>query len=373
MDWLDLHKQSEELASQAHALLRSGDEVAARHAFAEAARAETDALAQVDPAKQKTLGITAVSATSLWFKAGDLHEAARLAHQMLASHALPDFAREQLDDILLSVYSEQEKTRSQVAFLPGSVAVSVQGGEVLRGAAPLDLIVERVKTIQALYYRVIEWTSKLPHRKHGGPPKEISDSFEPWLVQAPPGSFQFAVAIRKTPQLDLFENTKAEAPQLARRFLQVVKTVASDDDGAATKVLIPEDDYRQTFRKLVRNLAPSAGSFDALQLRSEEHEEDSIALRRDIRPKLTKVLRAEQPPPLTNEGEEYIEVKGMLRGLDLNRDWLRVDIDDRVVEIKGLSEAVDDIIGPMVNRPVVVRAIKSVHGQLRFVDIEPAQ
>jgi hypothetical protein len=39
------------------------------------------------------------------------------------------------------------------------------------------------------------------------------------------------------------------------------------------------------------------------------------------------------------------------------------------VHIGGLKEAVDDVIGPMVNRPVLVRVVKT-KGKLKFIDIE---
>lgn len=38
--------------------------------------------------------------------------------------------------------------------------------------------------------------------------------------------------------------------------------------------------------------------------------------------------------------------------------------------VKGLSQTVDDVIGPMVNKRVLVRALKPQAGALRFLDIE---
>jgi hypothetical protein len=41
-------------------------------------------------------------------------------------------------------------------LLPGQVFFSVKGGDVVTGGAPLDLIVEKVQTIQPIFYRTIE-------------------------------------------------------------------------------------------------------------------------------------------------------------------------------------------------------------------------
>jgi hypothetical protein len=56
----------------------------------------------------------------------------------------------------------------------------------------------------------------------------------------------------------------------------------------------------------------------------------------------------------------------------LDRDWLEVLADGENRRIEGLQDTVDDVIGPLVNRPVVVRAIFSVDKKLRFIDIELA-
>jgi hypothetical protein len=55
--------------------------------------------------------------------------------------------------------------------------------------------------------------------------------------------------------------------------------------------------------------------------------------------------------------------------LDLDRDWLEISIGDgRHQKIAG--ETVDDVIGPMVNHDVIVRAVRGRRDILNFVDIE---
>ncbi|BCL93379.1 hypothetical protein ACNRBV_04070 [Ralstonia pseudosolanacearum] len=371
MDWISLHRQSEKFARQAHEKLGAGDDIGAKRAFAEAAKLEAQALDLLDVNKERTRGVAAVSATSLWYKAGELGVAAQFAYRQLGVGGLPDFAQEQLEELLRAIYDEREKSKYQANFLPGKVSVSVKGGEVLHGAAPLDLIVDRVKTIQAMFYRVLEWETKRPHRRSGPPPKEIASKFEPWLLQEAPGSFQFSVAVKTNPQLQLFADDSAvEARDVAERFLNIVQTVITDDSGEMTKMLIPEDDYRSTFRKLVRNLTPTGGSFESLELQVPGLVE---APRMDAasRTRISNVVRSEQPKPDASAGEAAVEITGHLRALDLNRDWLKVQTDEGGdVTVKGLSQTVDDVIGPMVNKRVLVRALKPQAGALRFLDIE---
>ncbi|WP_126219926.1 hypothetical protein [Burkholderia vietnamiensis] len=370
MDWLTLHKESEAFAREAHEALRNGDTPVAKANFRKAAEVEARALECLDVSKVRTRGITAVSAASLWYKADGFNEACALAYQQLGIGGLPDFAIEQLEDLIQSVYTERERAKYDVSFLPGMVSVSVRGGEVLRGAAPLDLIVDRVKTIQSMFFRVVEWLEDRPHRRKGPPPKEVGSIFEPWLLQDVPGSFQFSVAVKATPQLELFEKNHPGAGDIARRFLEVVQTVVSDETGDATAALVPQADYRSTFRKLVRNLTPTDGVFDSIQLRVGGCEESPL-INAQSRSKISKVIRYEQPKPDIAAGEREVEVRGVLRALDLNQDWLKVHVEDKGdVMIKGLSQAVDDVIGPMVNKSVLVRAVRPKTGALRFVDIE---
>jgi hypothetical protein len=320
--------------------------------------------------KIKTRGITAVSASALFYKAGEFEAACQLAYALLGSNTLPDFARIQLEELVQAVFNEREKEKYDIRFLPGMVNVAVRGGEVLRGAAPLDLIVDRVKTIQAMFYRVIEWTTARPHRK-GPPTKDVSQLFQPWLLQEAPGSFQFSVAIKSSPQLDLFEMQNPGATDLARQFLNIVQTISTDETGDETKALVPDNSYRTTFRKLVRNLTPTGKEFDSLEFRSAGIE-DSPRINAVARSKIAKVIRAEQP--IAAVGELDVELSGSLRAVDLNDDWLKIHLPDKGEEkVTGVSQQVDDVIGPMVNRQVLVRAVRTKSGSLRFVDIELAE
>lgn len=63
------------------------------------------------------------------------------------------------------------RSTSRLAILPDTrtcpgkkptFAESVKGGEVITGGAPLDLIVEKVQTIQSMFYRTVECIKDLP-------------------------------------------------------------------------------------------------------------------------------------------------------------------------------------------------------------------
>ncbi len=94
MSWIEHHTQSEHKASNAELQERK-----ARILYGEAAVEEELAFKDLDKTSLKTLGITAVSAVSLWLKAGQNQNAIRFGKIALEEN-LPYFARLEISEIL---------------------------------------------------------------------------------------------------------------------------------------------------------------------------------------------------------------------------------------------------------------------------------
>ena len=265
MTWADLHRTSEAFAIEAEQMMRAGSVSQATSLYGKAADYEQQALATLDATKARTRGITAVSAVSLWYKAADYERAEQLAYSMLADHSVPAFARVDLRNLVQAIWTESTKTGANANFLPGQIFVSVKGGEVVTGGAPMDLILEKVQTIQSMFYRTVEFISGMPLRSGGAPPKDIQEFCRPWLFQAAPSSYQFSVAIQEVKQMDLFRED--QRPDLvAHQFLEILRATASDDP-KELEAIVPKAEYRTAFLKLSRNLAPTGKSFESIELR----------------------------------------------------------------------------------------------------------
>ncbi len=365
MTWAESHQRSEDFASRATLARQAGNFAEAVALYAEAAAAEEQALLAVDVGKDRTRGITAVSAVSLWFKAREYRRAEQLAFSIMSSGSLPEFAFVDLRTLVQAVWTESSKRQANVSFLPGQVVVSVKGGQVISGGAPLDLIVEKVQTIQALFYRTIEFVKGMPHRSHGGPVREIQEACRPWLFQAAPGSYQFSVAIQEPAQADFFKES-IKPDQVAWHFLEILKSTV-DEDRHALESIVPDRQYRSTFLKLSRNLAPTGRTFRQLEVRSAG-EMSGVLLIPENRSTINRNLREEAGQQEGELGRQET-IQGVLRAVHLDKDWLDIVADGKAVHIGGLKDAVDDVIGPMVNRPVLVRVVKT-KGKLKFMDIE---
>ncbi len=368
MSWAEHHSESERLAAEAEVALRSGDDVRARSLYADAAQAEARALCDLDPGKTRTLGISAVSAVALWYKARNYPEAERLAHHWLSTQKLPPFATEQLQGLLQAIWSELVREQAGIRFVPGEVLVSVKGGEVVAGGAPLDLVVQKVEGVQALFYRTAEFLKGLPHRKRGPASAEVQEICRPWLFQTAPGSYQFAVAIQEPAQRDLFAPPKPSTHEISAAFLRILRASVDDPDNALPQI-VPDAEYRGTFLRLARSLAPTGTTFSELEV-SSPTETKPVTLVPTSRKAIGDAIRRQFPRPTADDAAQEETLRGILRALHLDDDWLEVAVENEHIRIFEAGETVDDVVGPMVNKKVVVQAVKKPNGRYVLRDIQ---
>jgi hypothetical protein len=367
MNWVQFHQRSQDLASAAHAARAAGRDDYALELFSKAADFEVDAVKSlVLGEKPRTYGVIAVSAAALLYKAGRKKESESFSHSCLSAAGLPDFAVDELRELLQVIWNEYAQDDAGVSFAGGQITVSVDGGEVVRGGAPLDLIVEKVQTIQNIFYRTTEFLKNMPLRRRGAATKEIQGMCRPWLFQSVPGSYQFSVALQTPPQGDLFEENGLDPELVSSTFMAVLEAAASDPQNQL-KGLVPDEEYRSTFLKLARNLAPTGKKFTSLEVRSSS-ERAPVFLSKESRISMTKAIRDGHDIE-GKEKFEVLELKGVLRAVHLEKDWLELASDSGLIHISGVGETIDDVIGPMVNHHVVVHAIKGPKG-FRFSDIE---
>jgi hypothetical protein len=369
MSWSINHSQSEELASQAEVAFKQGERERAIALYRLSAEAEERALAALDSSKRRTLGITAVSATSLWFKAEEVQQAERVAYHWLASGLLPSFATIQLQELLQTIWHERDFRQSGIAFVRGQVTIALAGGEVSLGAAPLWLVHRKANEVCNFFYRIIEMALSRPFRRRGSPKADILEHFRPWLLQAPPGSYRFAVRWQKPVQLSLFPEASPAIEDITQQFMQIVRT-ATQESREDLEHTIPDPDYRGGFIEMSRNLAPTGKTFTRLELTSTIEPDASVVLLPESRALLNDMLRHERENINVETQEE--QIAGVLRALHLDADWLSITLDDgSSIRIDQTGDVIDDIVGSMVNQRVSVTvAVNQRTGQRLYRDMQ---
>ena len=357
MAWIEHHRLSEQCASQAEACLREGRAEEARGHYARSAEAEERALGELDLSKTKTYGITAVSTASLYFKARRLADAERVAIASMGFDRLPPFARQQLRDIVQVVWVENVRQSADLPFA-GEIIVSMDGGDVVSGGAPLHPVLDKVKTLGSFVHRTAEFMNDTAHRTHGAPSKLIQNAFRPWIFNAPPGSFQIAVAIQGSRDNALHVRDE----DVTDCILNVLRLSCTGSDEAFTKA-VPSSEYRETFMRLARDLAPSGRVFETLRVKAAG-ERQAIVLDPGTRRHLSaRIERLEK----SRQSASYC---GTLRAVHLDKDWLVVDVRGQRVRVHGVGEQVD-AIGRLINKLVTVH-VATTGGKHRFVRIERA-
>ena len=329
------------------------------------AEEEIKALEALAPDKTRTIGITVVSSSSLYFKAQRFQEAKRIAYQYLASNLLPAFAIQELEELIQLIRFEESLAKSNVKFTEGEVLVSVSGGEIIYGGAPLELILDKVKDISKLFYRTTEMLLNVKHRSSGSPSQEVKNICNPWLLQAAPGSYQFAVRVRK-PEIQLslpfMKDMELQAEQITKKFLEVIREATQDPEGKLLEI-VPDKEYRDTFLKLTRKLAPPATgkSFGQLEIKSTDHtDERPVVLIPDTREVMTNALKKVEVNIISHENKKD-QLCGILRGLQLDDSWIEVQVDGESKNKKIYNTyEIDDVIGSMVNRRVIVDVIENL-------------
>jgi len=220
------------------------------------------------------------------------------------------------------------------------------------------------------FFRTVEYLQKLPHRKRGPAPVDVQNVCRPWLFQAATGSYQFAVAIEDVAQRSLFGPEVPSIEEIKGTFVALLRDTAEDPETALAE-RVPDKEYRGTFLKLTRALAPTGKDFSVLTVRRSSTDPDPIRLDATSRKVMGDVIRKQFTKPRAS-GETEGELTGVLRAVHLDEDWLEITADGQHVRVFDVGETVDDLVGPLINRRVVVQMVTLATGRILFRDIEAA-
>ena len=386
---------------QAESALKQADPEGAVVLYRFAAEKEEQALSALSSDKTRTIGITIVSAASLWYKANEFQHAERVAYTGLANGNLPGFAIEQLQTILQIIWHEQRFRQSSIEFVRGQLAVSLAGGEITTGAAPLKLANRKADEISNFFYRInedspqqatgfqkedsseptrsklrgiapkeIEMIMGRSFRKQGPPRADITDNFRPWLFQASPGSYRFSIRLQKPiTQLSLFPDNFPQIEDVTKKFVQILR-VSTQETLEELEEIVDDNEYRTGFLKMVRNLAPTGKIFNTLEIRAiDDPNSFPIVLYPSSRDELNIALRRQRELISTDIREE--QLIGTLRAVHLDRDWLEISQNEGIpIRIYHTGDVIDDIVGPMVNQRVTVDVALDANGRYSYRDIQ---
>jgi len=100
MSWMENHELSQQCETQAEDLCIHGDYARASELYLLAAKAEEKAFRCLADSQVRAIGITAMSAISLYSKSCEPEQAERACREFLDTKLLPPFAVEQIEDFI---------------------------------------------------------------------------------------------------------------------------------------------------------------------------------------------------------------------------------------------------------------------------------
>jgi hypothetical protein len=153
----------------------------------------------------------------------------------------------------------------------------------------------------------------------------------------------------------------------ARQFLEILEATSSEDQ-KQLETVVPKVEYRNVFLKLSRNLAPTGRTFDSIEFRTATGDAQ-IALTPEARTVINQTLKKGRPVDVQDSQATEEEIIGILRAVDLDKDFLDVAVRGDSVHVIGLGDTMDDVIGPMVNR-VKILVVHAARNSIRLRDIE---
>jgi hypothetical protein len=208
-----------------------------------------------------------------------------------------------------------------------------------------------------------------PFRRRGSPSADILEHFQPWLLQAPPGSYRFAVHLQKPIQMSLFPGPAPAVEDITQQFMHIVRTAIQESSEELAHT-VPDPHYRSGFIKMSRNLAPTGKTFTRLEITSTLDPDASVVLFPESREVLNTLLRRERENVDAALQEE--QITGILRALNLDDDWLTiVSKAGSPIRIYQTGDVIDDIMGSMVNQKVIVSvAFNQSNGRYLYRDIQ---
>jgi len=220
----------------------------------------------------------------------------------------------------------------------------------------LDLVLQKVDGFRSLLTRTAEWLGGYDFRPRGRPPKRITDALQLRALQPAPGSYLLTVRLVEPIQPYLFEDEAPDPGQSSAVSTSVVKMMRLLSSGTEEDVeeFIPDESYRMAFTRLIRNIAPTKKGAEEVEVRriSGGDVAEKVSLVRDTRQKINDILKT------TGDDEDTTaaELRGVLRALHLDNNWIELALapEGAHQRCETPPETLDEVVGPMVNRSVVV-------------------
>jgi hypothetical protein len=320
----------------------------------------------------------------LYYKANALDEAERWAHRTLAYADVDVHSAEKLRQLLTRIWDDKTLAALKLQLSMYPISMFFRGGHVVKGAAPVDSVDVRTRAMRSLTNRCGDFKNRRPLAR--SPESRTTEMYQAYDRHGT-GSYRVDLYFSMPDQL-AFPFPGASGPAAPSEVMELaieVLDVATSGDSVDVERLVSDPGYRLIFMRLARQLIPDGYDIGELELRlggggqsvvlQDRHKFGLNALIRDFAmPAEAKKRQPRDDEPLKLTGMDTRRYSGTLRAIDLDMKRIRVEriggasAPDLVLPADMLF---DDVIGPMLNRPVVVTETRHKGKKWYIQNIEP--
>jgi hypothetical protein len=349
-----LHRVAMERTDLALAARQRGDENYVS-LFEDAYRFELQAATLAKDSPEPNRSILLRSAASLALGCNLLQDAEKLICTAL-SGTPPDEIAEELRDLLEQVNFQRHLALRGITLQSDEIQMSIAGGAVGYGIAPIQAFVERVQKTEALLYRTAERKQQKPYRDRGPRDKSLREGFELYMSAPRPGSLAVTFKVGESEQLNLFGPSMAE--EVIDELVECLKLFTHKEE-TQLKERIKEEAYFRNFVGLAQGIAPDGRGVRMVGFTTISRGRlNRVALE----PKRDAPREEAPSAEVRTAHDDTVEVSGILRRADSLKEGRNeiviVSADNtrhRVVVPPGMMS---DIVKPLWETQVIVKGLR---------------
>ena len=202
-----------------------------------------------------------------------------------------------------------------------------------------------------------------PFRRHGGPAIDIQVDVQGMAVPSASRQLPICGSGSGASAEHSWESERPKIDQIDRHILSSPSGKRNQPLGRSRLMSSRTNSTREAFLNLSRNLALRERHSERLDVRDAGTPGKVVAsFAAETRQELNAAIRRAKPPRTTSTTDTPETIRGTLRALHLDQDWLEVTA--AYYLFKGPQdsnrpvEALDDVVGPMVNRLVNVSVVR---------------
>lgn len=362
---LDLHRRAMDLADAALEAKRLGDEDRFKKLSGQAFDNERRAAEMIagDLAAEPTRSVLHRSAASLALDIGDHRSAERLIAVALTGNP-PEEIAEELRDLSEQVYFQRHLELRKITLQPEEVQISISGKSIGFGIAQGNEVMDRVRNIEKMIYRIVQRKMGKPFQGKGRPSTASRENYEVYMSVPRAASFAVSLKIGKSESTEepqgKFPGMKT-AVDVLNEMVACLDLVSHGNEKALRKK-IPDDMYYENFVQLARQIAPDGTNVSQVGITViRGGKEQRVAFQRH-REQIPVFIKSISPEP---EGKE-VNITGSLQFADSISKESTIKLVEtdtgRIYKVFVRESMMVDIVRPLYEDTVVVTGTRTSKG-----------